>query len=68
MDNIAKKYWKLAGVDHKVGLQLAPARETLEKLIEDGQTSTYDFSFIDADKINYQSYYEYSLTWLNLVV
>ena len=60
--NIAKKYWKLAGVDNKVDLHLAPAIETLEKLIEDGQGSTYDFSFIDADKINYQSYYEYSLT------
>ena len=60
--SIAKKYWKLAGVDKKVDLYLAPARETLEKLIEDGQASTYDFSFIDADKINYQSYYEYSLT------
>ena len=60
--SIAKKYWKLAGVDNKVFLHLAPARETLEKLIEDGQASTYDFSFIDADKINYQWYYEHSLT------
>ena len=60
--SIAKKYWKLAGVDNKVDLHLAPAVETLEKLIEDEQGSTYDFSFIDADKINYQSYYEYSLT------
>ena len=60
--SIAKKYWKLAGVDNKVDLHLAPAIETLEKLIEDGQGSTYDFSFIDADKINYQSYYEHSLT------
>ena len=59
--SIAKKYWKLAGVDNKVDLHLAPAKETLEKLIEDGQASTYDFSFIDADKINYQSYYENSL-------
>ena len=59
--SIAKKYWKLAGIDNKVDLHLAPAKETLEKLIEDGQASTYDFSFIDADKINYQSYYENSL-------
>jgi len=59
--SIAKKYWKLAGVDNKVDFHLAPAKETLEKLIEDGQASTYDFSFIDADKINYQSYYENSL-------
>ena len=62
--SIAKKYWKLAGVDNKVDLHLAPAKETLEKLIEDGQASTYDFSFIDADKINYQSYYENSLILL----
>ena len=60
--SIAKAYWKLAGVYNKVDLHLDPAKETLEKLIEDGQASTYDFSFIDADKINYQSYYEYSLT------
>ena len=59
--SIAKKYWKLAGIDNKVDLHLAPAKETLEKLIEDGQASTYDFSFIDADKINYQSYFENSL-------
>ena len=59
--SIAKKYWKLAGVYNKVDLNLAPAKETLEKLIEAGQESTFDFSFIDADKINYQSYYENSL-------
>lgn len=59
--SIAKKYWKLAGVDNKIDLHLAPAIETLEKLIEDGRESTFDFSFIDADKINYQSYYENSL-------
>ena len=62
--SIAKKYWKLAGVHKKVELHLSPAKITLEKLIEDGQESTYDFCFIDADKINYQSYYENSLKLL----
>ncbi len=62
--SIAKKYWKLAGVHNKVELYLSPAKVTLEKLIKDGQESTYDFSFIDADKINYQSYYENSLKLL----
>ena len=59
--NIAKKYWRLAKVDKKIDLHISPAKKTLEKLIKDGQESTYDFSFIDADKINYQLYYENSL-------
>ena len=62
--SIAKKYWKLACVDKKVDLCLAPAKKTLEKLIENGEESTFDFSFIDADKINYQTYYDYSLKLL----
>ena len=64
--DIADKYWKLAGVDKKVDLCLAPAKVTLEKLIEEGHESTYDFSFIDADKINYQSYFEQSLKLLRV--
>tara|TARA_A100001015_G_scaffold248637_1_gene286159 strand:- start:1609 stop:2271 length:663 start_codon:yes stop_codon:yes gene_type:complete len=64
--DIACKYWKLAGVDKKVDLCLAPAKRTLDKLIEKGNKSTYDFSFIDADKINYQSYFERSLKLLRV--
>ena len=56
--NIAKKYWRLAKVDKKIDLHISPAKKTLEKLIKDGQESTYDFSFIDADKINYINYFE----------
>ena len=31
--NIAKKYWKIANVDHKIDLFIAPAIETLDMLI-----------------------------------
>ena len=62
--NIAKKYWKEAGVDHKIDLRLAPALHTLDNLINDGYSSNYDFIFIDADKENYDSYYERALTLL----
>ena len=64
--DIARKYWKLAGVEKKINLVLDPAKKTLDKLITSGAESTYDFSFIDADKINYQIYFERSLKLLKV--
>ncbi len=58
---IAQKYWKAAKVEDNIDLHIAPAVETLEKLISKGNEGLYDFSFIDADKINYQHYFEQSL-------
>ncbi len=58
---IAQRYWQLAGVAHKIDLQLAPASQTLENLIDAGQCDQYDFAFIDADKGNYLHYYELCL-------
>ena len=59
---IAQKYWKAAKVEDKIDLHIAPAVEILEKLISNGNEGLYDFSFIDADKINYKHYFEQSLT------
>ena len=59
--SIGKPYWEEAGVSENIDLQISPAIETLKSKIEDGESNTYDFAFIDADKINYLKYYELCL-------
>lgn len=62
--SIAQDFWQKAGVSHKIDLKLAPALETLDNLIKQNQSNSFDFIFIDADKHNYLQYYERSLTLL----
>jgi predicted O-methyltransferase YrrM len=55
---IARRYWREAGVEAKVELHVRPALETLDELLAAGQAGSFDFAFIDADKTGYGDYYD----------
>ena len=55
---VARRFWRKARVDSRISLRLAPALQTLDGLLRDGESGRYDLAFIDADKRNYLNYYE----------
>jgi predicted O-methyltransferase YrrM len=61
---IAREHWQRANVAERIDLRLAPAQQTLDSMIADGQQGQFDFAYIDADKGGYHCYVE---TCLELV-
>jgi predicted O-methyltransferase YrrM len=53
LENMAKKYFQKAGIQHKVEQRIGPALEIIPTL-----TETFDLVFIDAHKPEYPAYYE----------
>jgi len=56
--SVAEPFWADAGVRNKIDLRIAPATETLDAMIDAGESGRYDFAFIDADKPGYLDYFE----------
>jgi len=52
---VGRPFWKKAGVDHKITLEIAPAVDTLKSIPE---RADVDLAFIDADKPSYVDYFE----------
>lgn len=61
---IGRRYWKEAGVDGRIELTIGPAAGTLDGLLAQGLGGQLDMAFIDADKDEYDAYYERCLELL----
>ncbi|HEX3431509.1 MAG TPA: class I SAM-dependent methyltransferase [Rhizomicrobium sp.] len=53
----ARGYWKEAQVEQRIDLRLGPAIDSLDHMILANE-GPFDMAFIDADKSNYDPYYE----------
>ncbi|HVR68650.1 MAG TPA: class I SAM-dependent methyltransferase [Verrucomicrobiae bacterium] len=61
---VARKYWAKAGVADRIELKLGPAADSLQAMLKEGAKGKVDFAFIDADKTNYETYYDLVLQML----
>ena len=59
---VARRYWREAGLADRIDLRIAPANDTLAALARDPGPDSFDFAFVDADKTGYDGYYERCLT------
>jgi O-methyltransferase len=59
--SIGERYWQRAGVADRIEVRIGDAAQTLTNLLAEQGQGFVDFAFIDADKVNYRTYYEQTL-------
>jgi caffeoyl-CoA O-methyltransferase len=59
--SIARRHWTKAGIAAQIDLRLRPAADSLKEMVAANEVDSFDFAFIDADKNNYDTYYEHAL-------
>ena len=62
--SIGYPFWQRAGVAQKIDVKIGPAQATLTSLEQTSGPNSFDFAFIDANKEDYDSYYECALRLL----
>lgn len=55
--SVARETLRKCGLESKIEVRVGPALETLKQLESEGP---FDLVFIDADKVNYENYFEWS--------
>jgi predicted O-methyltransferase YrrM len=58
-------YWRQAGVESRIDRRICPAEEILSALIKEGEASSFDMIFIDANRAGYVSYLRLSAVLLH---
>lgn len=58
---IGRRAWAAAGVADRIEVRIGSALASLDALLAEGFAEHFDLAFIDADKRNYDAYYERAL-------
>ena len=62
--DVGRPFWQQAGVADRIELRFGAASETVQQMIDEGESASYDLVFIDCNKKDYDTYYEAALKLL----